>query len=358
MYTSHRALHCTIRHTTHRTLGLIAIIVASVALTACGKPTAAVRDKQAPIVTVEADRVFRGDIQQTYNTITTLDADREAQVVARSNGIVETLYVEEGESVVAGQKLAQLDVEELSLQLKQLDAVLARMKADLEREETLYKRQLSQKSALDKARFDYQAQQAQRDLAALNLRYATIEAPFDGIVVERMVKLGNSVRNGDVLFSVVDPSSLKAVLFLPQKELAQVQLGQPVYLAVDAFPSLDIRGVVSRIRPKIDPDTGTFQVTASVENRDNTLRAGMFGRVELVFAVHPSTLLVTEDAIISQDNRHHVFVVEEGKAVQRDVTISIRHKGIVEIVAGLNEGDVVITGGKDIVKDGTLVEVI
>jgi membrane fusion protein (multidrug efflux system) len=160
------------------------------------------------------------------------------------------------------------------------------------------------------------------------------------------------------LFKIVDPSSLKAVLHLPEKELSNIRLNQLVLLSVDALNNQVIQGSIERIRPSIDTTTGTFRVVAKLNNTELLLQSGMFGKVEVVFDVHPNTLLLVQQAVITQDNRSHVFVVKDEKAIQTPIKIGFRHNGVLEVIEGLNEADQVITTGQQILKHEAKVEII
>lgn len=315
------------------------------------------KDKKPP-VPVEVVSVTRGDIQQTYRTITTLEAENDAQVVARSTGLLQDILVEEGDLVRKGQLLAQLDVEQLSLEVAQLEATSNKLKKELNRQQALYNRKLGSSDALDRARFEYQSQQAQYKLSKLKLEYASIKAPIDGVVTERLVKTGNLIRENDMLFKIVDPNTLKAVLHLPEKEMKNVKKQQNVLLTVDALDNQVIIGSIERIRPAIDTDTGTFRVVAKLDNSDNQLKSGMFGKVEVVFDVHADSLLLEQQAVITQDNRSHVFVVKDNKAIQTPITTGFRHNGIVEVISGLNEDDKVVTTGQQILKHESEIEIV
>ena len=316
------------------------------------------KEEKKPAVPVEVVAVARGDIQQTYRTITTLEAEQDVQVVARSTGLLQNILVEEGDTVVKGQLMAQLDVEQLSLEVDQLAATSNKLQKELKRQKSLFSRKLASSDALDRAKFEYQSQLAQYKLSKLKLNYASIRAPISGIVTERMVKQGNLIRDNDVLFKVVDLSSLKAVLHLPEKELSNVKKKQPIFLHVDAIGDKVIMGEIERIRPSIDTDTGTFKVVAKLNNDDQSLKSGMFGKVEIVFDVHQNSLLVEQQAVITQDNRSHVFIVKDNKAIQTPVSVGFQHNGILEITQGLNEKDQVITTGQQILKHETLVEIV
>src|SRR5690606_21093306 len=154
--------------------------------------------------------------------------------------------------------------------------------------------------------------------------YATVTAPISGIVTSRMVNQGNMVQTNSVMFTIVDQDSIEAVLNLPQKELSRVRAGQEVQLTVDAWPDREISGSIDRIRPQINTDTGTFRIVASLDNSSRLLQAGMFGRVEIVLGVQEDALLISEQALTTQDNRSFVYVVRDNLAVQVFVQPGIR----------------------------------
>ncbi len=314
--------------------------------------------KEKPPIPVEVVSVSRGDIKKTYPTITTLEAESDAQVVARSTGILQDIFVEEGERVTKGQRLAQLDIEQLSLEVAQLEATSKKLLKELNRQQTLFNKRLGSSDALDRARFEYQAQKAQLNLSKLRLQYASIKAPIDGIITERMVKTGNLIRDNEVLFKIVDPRSLKAILHLPEKELRYVRKEQPVLLNVDALGSEIIQGEIERIRPSIDTQTGTFKVVADLNDKEEQLRSGMFGKVEVVFDVHTNTLLLAQETVITQDNRSHVFVAKDNKAIRTPIKLGFRHDGVVEVIEGLAENDKVISTGQQILKHDTKIEIV
>ncbi|PHS19545.1 MAG: hypothetical protein COA86_04515 [Kangiella sp.] len=316
------------------------------------------KKKKKQAVPVEVVSVSRGDIQQTYRTITTLEAENDAEVVARSTGVLEEIFVEEGDTVKKGQLLAQLDVEQLSLEVAQLSATSKKLKKELDRQKSMFKRKLTSSDALDRARFEYLAQDAQYKLSKLKLNYASIRAPINGMIIERHVKAGNLIKNNDPLFKIVDPASLVAVMFLPEKEMANIKKNQDILLSVDALNGSIITGNVDRIRPSIDITTGTFKVVAKLNNPDQLLQNGMFGKVEVVFDMHFNSLLLEQQAVITQDNRSHVFVVRDNKAMQTPVKIGFKHNNIVEITEGLLENDQVITTGQQILKHETKIEIV
>jgi membrane fusion protein (multidrug efflux system) len=346
-----------------RLLPLFLSVLLSLGLSGCNgddKATdkAETEEEQKAPIPVEVVAIDRADIQQTYRSITTLEAENEADVVARSTGILEKLMVEEGDRVTKGQLLAQLDIEQLTLEVNQIEATLNKLKNELNRQEQLFSRKLGSTDSRDRARFEYQSQQAQYQLSKLKLNYASIKAPISGIITERAVKQGNLIRDNDLLFKVVDLNSLVAILNLPERELANVKKQQKVLLQIDALNEQVVIGEVNRIRPSIDVSTGTFRVVATIPNEQQKLKSGMFGKVEVVFDVHLNTLVLPLQAVISQDNRSHVFVVKDNEALQTPVKLGFEHDGKVEIISGLEQGDAVIVTGQQVMKHQTRVEIV
>lgn len=345
-----------------KSLGLLILMLFTVALTGCGgeggKDKKKDREEEKAPIPVEVVATIRGDIQQTYRSITTLEAENEAQVVARSTGILEKLLVEEGDIVEKGQLLAQLDIEQLTLEVEQNAATLQRLDNELKRQEQLYRKKLGSTDARDRARFEFQSQQAQHQLAKLRLNYASIRAPISGIVTERAVKAGNLIRDHEHLFTIVDLNSLVAVLYLPEQQLVNVAKNQMVALNIDALAEKKVIGVVDRVRPAIDTATGTFRVIVNVPNEGSRLKSGMFGKVEVVFDTHQNTLVLPRQAVVTEDNRSYVFVVKEDVALQQFVELGYEHNGRVEVLSGIAEGDLVVTSGQQIIKHDSTVEVV
>ena len=135
-------------------------------------------EEKAPIP-VEVVSVERGDIQQTYRSITTLEAENDAMVVARSTGVLQDIKVEEGDVVKKGQLLAQLDVEQLTLEVAQIEATLNKLKRELERQRSLFQRNLGSSDALDRALFEYQSQQAQYKLFQTQAQLCQHQGPHE-----------------------------------------------------------------------------------------------------------------------------------------------------------------------------------
>ncbi len=190
-------------------------------------------------------------------------------------------------------------------------------------------------------------EQAEAMLAAarVRLRDATITAPFAGTIVQRMVEPGESASPASPAFILAELDEVNVELAVPERHRAALRPGQTVAIAVDALPGSPLAGRVHEIRPAAVVASRSFTVKVRVPNPQGILRPGMFARGTITVAVRPNVLQIPESAVILTTGKPVVFIVRDGKAVRREVTIGEQQGGLVEITAGLSEGDQVVADG-------------
>lgn len=332
------------------------LIVANALLAGCGVGEAKiVGDAPAPApLPVDGVSVAVTELYASYNATSTLVADGQAQVPARVAGQVVEILVEEGDPVVQGQVLARLDGERLRLSMQKAEAELAKRRNDYDRQQRLHARGIVSAAAFDSLKFEVEALDAAWRLERLNLSYAEIRAPITGVVASREIKVGEQLEARQLAFRIADTSRLLAEIRVPQTELYRFAAGQQVRLAVDALEDAEFTAVIDRISPTIDPDTGTFGLTSYIDNADGRLAPGMFARLSVAYEVYGDALVLPASAIIEEDGQAVVYLVNDGAAERRAVEPGIRQGGLVQILAGVSAGDVVIrdSGG---IRDGTRV---
>jgi len=342
-----------------KTLAAAALASATlVMLSACGVGEASMAPQAAVAATIPVVTALpeRGDAFALHNGTVNLEADSEAAVVAKVGGEVVEIVVEEGDRVSAGQLMARLDRDRLELEMRQAQAELNRLKQEYRRNVQLHERGLVSEGAFETLRYDLQALDASYRMAKLQLDYADIRAPIDGVISARISKVGNTLNPGDELFRISNPRTLVAYLHVPQRDLFHFQVGQPARLSLDALPGEDHLAMIQRISPRIDPETGTFKVTLAVTEASSGLRPGMFARVQIVYDVHPDALLIPAGAVLSEDAEAAVFVVEQGVARRRPVATGLTNDQRVEIIDGLDGDEEIIVIGQSAVQDGTPVQ--
>lgn len=314
------------------------------------------REEQA--VPVETALAVRQGVTASYSGTAPLDARGEAQVVAKTSGVLLRLLAEEGDRVRAGQVLARIDPERPRLELQRNEAMLRKLEADYRRAQELFERKLLAAEAHERLRFDLDTQRAAYEMAKLELSYTEIVAPIDGVVAQRMAKEGNLIQINQAMFRVVDTSKLEAVLNVPERELATLKAGQPVALRVDASPGTFFAGTIDRVSPVVDAASGTFRVVAAFSDASGALKPGMFGRIEVVYDERAQALTVPREALIEGEGVPAVFLVRDGRAVRTAVELGHISGSLAEIRGGLEEGDRVVTTGKVTLRDGALLQLI
>jgi membrane fusion protein (multidrug efflux system) len=255
--------------------------------------------------------------------------------------------------------LARVETDRYRLQVEKANAALKRLQTDHQRKKELFDKELVSAEDFERVSAELQAQKAAYELAVLDLEYTSIRAPISGYVSERLIRAGNLVKLHDPVYRVTSYDPLLAVLHVPERELSILRKGLLVSMALDAWPGKEFSGEIIRISPVVDPGTGTFRVTAVVRDGDSMLKPGLFGRVEVLYDLHENVPVIPRSAVITEDERNHVFVVDEaGSASRRNVRLGYEREGLVEVLTGVASGEVVVTAGKGSLSDGAQVEVI
>lgn len=338
---------------------LVPLCVIVALLGGCGDATEAKPEASPePAVPVATSAVIRGDIDASYKGTATILADAEATVVARVGGIVETIDVEEGQTVEAGAVLARLDEERLKFEAARARAQFEQLQSEHQRNEKVLRQNLISREVYDRSRFELQAARAALDLAELNLREAVIRAPIAGVISARHIKLGNMVQPQQALFHITDLSALQADLHVPEAQLQRIRTGQQARMQVDAWPGEDFSGRVLRINPVVDAGSGTVKVTVALDNPEGRLLPGMFGRLEVRTDTRTATLLIPKDAVLLEDGRASLFVVRDGRAERREVSLGYSNGRYYEIIDGVSDNEQVVTTGRASLKDGAAVTVV
>ena len=359
-------------------------------LSGCNRNGAAAQTKVPAVdaVPVEVALAARGAISASYSGTAALVADHEAQVTAKTSGVLKKLYVEEGMTVKAGQLLAELDDADALAKAKQAEAQMHKAEATFAHAQAAIPKHLIPEYEYEQDKFDLAAQRAAYEATKIQLSYTRIVAPVDGVIAQRDIKIGNLVQANQNLFRIVGMNPLQAVLNVPERQLGILKAGQAVQLEADALPGKKFAGSILRIAPVVDPASGTFRVTCQFHDASAVLRPGMFARIDIVYDQRADALTVPRSALVEEDGQTSVFVVEKALIATASATATkdvlgntkvkagpasssegfVAHRqpvktgysdgDKVEIVSGLDAGARVITVGRNAVRDGTAVLVL
>ena len=340
-------------------LGLVGIL--GVFISSCSSETQSknVSDEDSTsAVPVEIAVANAGEISAYYSSTATLEADEEAKVVAKVRGIVKNIYVEEGDYVQAGKILAQLEDEQLQLEAERAKATMDRLKNELNRKEELYQKELISAQEFENAKYEYQAQKSDYELAQLQIKYSQIRAPITGVISDRMIKVGNMINTDQEVYQITDFDPLLAVLNVPEHEMNKLEKGQSALIQVDAVAGQTFEGKILRISPTVNPETGTFKVTVSIKDKSRRLKPGMFGRVRIVYDTRSNALMVPKNAVLSEDGLNSVFVINNSLAHRKTIRTGYENGENIEVLEGINPADTVVTVGQSSLQDSSLVDIV
>ena len=337
---------------------------------ACSDGAEVVSEPALPLVATE--RVALADLEDRVTAVGEIIATHHAVLAAEVDGRVTELVVEEGSAIAADEPILLLDPAKRKLELDSAKARLAEAVAQVEndrrqlaRQQELVEKRIASQSSLDDAETKLRLAEAKLNAAraALGverraLREATVRAPFDGLVVERKVSLGEYVRMGEPLVEVVSLNPIEVEFRVAEVDSSFVRLGQTVDVTVAPYPERHFRATVTVISPTIDPGTRTLRVKAALDNEEGLLRPGLFARADLGLSTREGVALVPSEAVLQRVDGSVVFLLEDGKRVRRrKVEIASFQEGNVAIEEGLAEGDEIVVRGQVDLVDGQSVRV-
>ena len=283
-------------------------------------------------------------------------ANQAIYIRSAQNDYVTDIFFNDGDLVSKGQKLVQLQSQEEELAVKELSINLREERRQLDRLTELSRSQSTAKSLLEEQLSRVDATEAQLESAKTKLAEMTIKAPFSGLLGKREISIGTYVSNTTNITTLDDISIIKVDFKVPEKYLAQLQLGMKVMTQNDAYPEKTFNGKVTHISSRIDSVTRSVEVTASFINEKGLLRPGMLLNTALELSSNQA-LMVPEKAVIPQQDKHYVFQIEDGVANKVEVHVTGRHNGWVAIDKGLENGQQVVTEGIIKIRTGSKVSI-
>ncbi len=338
-------------------------------------------------VPVEVEVVSTASIEETIELTGWITANQIVDVASKVPGRVESLHVlldggrlipvEEGVAVKKGQQLAVIDHD---VYLAQLAAAKASVKAgevelaDAEREKkrivALYEGGSATEQSRDKAvtavelaAASLSLDRANLELAQINLRESTVISPIDGIITAKHIDQGNLIRAGDRIVTLADMNTVRVIVAVAERYGAQIAVGMPAKIRVDAFTDTQFDAEVYSIHPALDDKTHTIQVEIRLNNDRLLLKPGMFARVTLITKRKSDVVVVPRDVVLGgKIDRHYVYVIEEASseriARKRFVEIGVKQADRYEITDGLEVGETLVVNGMNYLADGLSVEVV
>ncbi len=347
------------------------LVLALALLAGCGSKNPAPAGEQAapgsanaqpdePAVPVAVAPAELGSIASYYKATATLEAEKEAQVLARVAGVIASLSAEEGDQLGEGAPLLRVENGEYRLRADQAAAATANLRARFARLTAMRDEGLTTDEEFEAARSELARAEADEGLARLDLSYTDVVAPFGGRVTRRWVGVGQNVSVGTPLFTLADFNPLLAKVHVPSREFNKLRRDQDVELVLDSGRQR-VRGRIKLISPVIDPASGTIKVTLEIPSYPEGTRPGDFAQVQIVTELREGAVLVPRSAVLTDKGETVVYVAAGdggASAERRVVEVGFTDDERAQIVAGLAAAERVVVKGQRSLKHGSKLKIL
>lgn len=315
------------------------------------------------VINVEVMEIQPRAFTEYVNLTGAVAADRDVTVSAEESGVVREVYAQKGDAVRTGQPIVRIDARVLAAQVDQ-----ARSQAELARETWERQRRLWEQDSIGsemlyiQARQGYQTAQANARSLAERLERATVRAPFDGVIEDRMVEVGTMVAPGTPVARIIDVNPVKVIAGVPERYAGAISRGAAADLVVGALRDRDFAGRVSFIGAAVDPASRTVPIEVAVPNPGGLLHPGMVAEVRIASGQREDALVVPQQALQRSEDGYYVYVVVDGddgpRAEARPVSLGESQAGWVPVDAGLEVGDRIVIVGQMQVAAGDRVNLV
>lgn len=309
---------------------------------------------------VRAYEVARRDLSRRIQLSSPVEPLRTIQLAARTDGIVESVYVEAGDRVEAGQLLAQIDVSEQRAELARARAALREAEASFERLRRLRDRDYIDEASFVTAQSELDVARSDVELWETRVEFGRIVAPVDAHVIGRMVEPGAAIGRLAAAFELANLNDLVARIGVSELDVARIEVGNPVPIRIDALgdaPPLD--GRVRRIFPAADGASRLITVEIELpEAFALGVRPGFLARADLLVDYKQDVLAVPAGAVGMGDPAYVMVIDQRNQLVRRAVSTGIIRGDWREIIGGLEPGDRIVSSNPLELAEGDLVRVV
>lgn len=340
------------------TASLVVLLVAVVLLLTLSSSLA---HNAKPVVvpqaaTVEIYPVTQQSMPQEVHALGSMQAIDKVTITSEVDGRIKSIYFKNGQQVAKGMPIVQLDD-------KIVQAAYNKAVSQLNVDRQKYNAQVAASSAIPQIEVDKQKAIVQQDRTDVTNAQAAIaqrqiNAPFSGVLGDFQENVGDFIKAGQPVVSLVNIDELRAVYQVSQDMLSQIKVNQMVKISVDAYPKQVFYGTVDYISPTVDQNARTIAVQATVKNSKGLLRPGMFIHVAQQVSMQKKALVIPEQALLVDIKGAYVFKSINKRAVRAAVNVGTRQRGVAQINSGLRLGDQVVVAGQQKLNDGTPLQIV
>ena len=309
---------------------------------------------KAPVV---VSRVVQMDVRKPVRMVGTVFPLRESIVAGEVEGLVVEFPVKRGDYVKKGQELAKLRTTTLEIQLKgaKADEHLARIK--YQRAKELYEGKTISHQELDEFETRLVAQEAGVEGVEDDIGKCTIVAPFDGRIIEESTEVGQWLKKGDSVLSMLQLDYVKVRVPVPEKYIQSLKVGDESEVRFPALGSITRTGYIVHIVPQADKRARTFPVYIKIDNKDESIKSGMFAEATFETGSLLSATMILKDGIVRRGGGEFIYLAIDGKVTEVPVQTGIAHKNLIQILGDVKPGVDVIVRGNERVRNAQDIQV-
>lgn len=347
----------------HQFIALIALIGAT---TACNNQPANTTTELA--VPVSVSDIKPKSIEKIINTTGTLNATKKTVLNTEMTGKYKLLVNPKtrrpfalGDVVENGQVVVQLEdaeyVNGIGLDSKKLNLEITEQ--NMKKQQSLFEKGGVTQLDYRNSEVNYTNAKDAFERANLQLAKMSVRAPFKGAITDLpAITNGTQVPTGTAVVSLMDYSTMTVEVNLPEKYINEVVIDQPVRIMNYTLPNDTLPGNVKELSPAISTETRTFKGVVQVANPELKLRPGMFAKADLVLARKDSVIVIPKEIIISSQRGKSVFIVDNGTATEKRITIGYENQNEAEITSGLKKNDRLVIKGFETLKNRSKVKIV
>ncbi|QOJ29461.1 MAG: efflux RND transporter periplasmic adaptor subunit [Ignavibacteriales bacterium] len=309
---------------------------------------------------VSVNKAVLKNVSEEVTLTGTTNAFSDVNLISETTGRVTSVFFNTGDYVSKGKLLAQVDDELRLAAYENAKAIYEKVKKDFDRAQNLLAANSVTESQFESAKTALT--QAETNLIVTRRQYqdTKITAPVSGFVTLKNIDVGYTLQGPPApsfIANIADISRLKIKVLVSEKLAVTIKKGDKAKIETDVFPEKQFNGTVLSVSVKGD-EAHTYPAELLIQNDNNLMKAGMFARVTLKSGIMKESLIIPRKALLESKKNSGVFIVQEGKARFRKIVTGIETGTEIEVLSGINKGDLVVTSGQSLLKDGFAVEIV
>ncbi len=309
------------------------------------------------IITVSASTPEIKKVDDILELPASLIANESVDITSVVSEKIEKILFQEGKFVKKDQLLVELTDSEEQAKLRQISAELEEAELNYERAKKLISKGNISQSILDNRIMIKKKLTAQMDEIKAQIEDLKIKAPFDGLTSVRNFSEGSFIKPGDVITNLYDIKKLKVQAYVPENFVDKVKENTEFTITSNLIDDLKVNGNISIIDPLIDSNTRTFKIIGVVDNKKKDIKPGMMINLKLLFSKR-NAILLRENSVFNQDNLSYVYLVDkQNKILKKQIEVGSKFNGMIEVLNGIKQNDLVVYEGINKIRDGSSVKV-